>query len=367
MPKYECRTCRNSFVQAATANMQCPACGSNNIFEVYEAPQQSDAFRRHFGIILSCFVGLLMLIILFFVLPASPRRYRVAVDTIPENCGFRVAVTEYGFPVDTSLFRFSADSGKTLQPGPFFAARIPGRYKVMVNPVDKASDTAIYLAFRNSFIYSPAPGCNPAPPDPCDCRALKVTGVEKIKVGYRDALVVHVSQRPDSCGIQYSVSGKFGKYQKDSVFYQFNKTSDSVFVKSAQCGPVGWDKNPFVIAAPPPPVAQPVKPSAPAAPDCYTEDQTNPKPYPTGYYDRGSLIDKLKEDIQEYIPYNPITVSFIVESTGEVDDLKISSINVDLLKTQVSRSLLYIGHWNPGYRFGTPVKTRVKLYIPANP
>ena len=363
MPKYECRTCENTFVQAATANRQCPACGSNNIYEVYEEIQQPDTFRSNIGIIVSCIVVVLMLIVLF-VLPAVPHRYLASVKNIPEYCGLSFNITEYGYPVNSANFRFSVDNGKNWKEDSAFISHVACKYQLNVKEANEEDDT-IYYSFTNPYSYKPAISCIEIPPDPCDCKNLRITGVEKIPISNRDAIVVHVSL--PKCGIEYSISGINGKYQQDSVFSRFTP-KDSIFVKSAKCTPVAYSGNPFVAVPVVAVVAKPNRPQpAVTSGKQYPESEVNPKPYPPSYESRQELEEYLSQEIQKEIgSHREIVIAFTVETTGDLSGFKninnVSQTLHDCAKRKINKG----GSWYPGYKSDNPVDTYVIIRIPAN-
>ena len=365
MPKYECRTCENTFVQADTANRQCPACGSNNIAEVYEEPQRPNTFSINIGLIVSCVVIVLMLIVLF-VLPYERHRYRADLKLVPENCGFSIKLTEYGYPIDSTIFKFSIDNGVHYLDKPDFTAKSPGIFSVKIKKDEKLMDT-IYFVFKNPIVYVPAVSCIPVPPDPCDCKKLRVTEVEKMSISKRDAIVVHVSQY--KCGVEYSISGINGKYQADSVFTKFTP-KDSIFVKSGKCLPVAYTGNPFI---PNPVVPTPivVKPDQPrptvSSKKTYQESEVSPKPYPPLYENRRELEDYLSQEIQKEMgSHGEVVIGFTVETTGDLSGFininKVSQTLHDYSKRKISKG----GSWYPGYKNENPVDTYVVLHIPAN-
>ena len=360
MPKYECRTCENTFVQAATANRQCPACGSNNIYEVYEEPHQPDSFHDNIGIIVSCAVVVLMVIILF-VLPQAPHRYLASVQNVPEYCGLRFNITEYGYPVDSANFNFSADDGKHWKESPLFVAHVACDYRLKVKETDEEKDT-IYYGFANPYTYNPAITCVAVTLDPCDCKNLQITLVEKTKVANRDAIVVHVSQ--PKCGVVYSISGINGNYQQDSVFLKFAPT-DSIFVKSSKCNnPVAFSGNPFVAI----PVVEKVdKPRPVSSRKSYKESEVYPKPYPPLYESRTELEAFLSKEIQKEMgQHGVIEVAFTVETMGNLTDFQNRNNVSQALSECARRAINKLSSWYPGYKGDNPVDTYVILHIPAN-
>jgi hypothetical protein len=364
MPKYECRTCENTFVQADTANRQCPACGSNNIAEVYEEPQQPNTFSLNIGLIVSCIVIVLMFIVLF-VLPYERHRYLASVSKVPADCGFSINLTEYGYPVDSTIFKFSIDNGAHYHDQPNFTVKEPGIFNVKLKMNDLSSRDTVYFAFRNPIPYVPAAACMPPPVDPCDCKNLRITGVEKMKIANKDAVVVHVSL--PKCNVEYSISGINGKYQPDSVFSKF-AASDSIFVKTAKCPPVAYSGNPFI---PNPVAAVVVKPDQPkpaaVSRKYYQESEVYPKPYPPLYESRRELEEYLSQEIQKEMgSHSEIVIAFTVETTGDLSGFKninnVSQTLHDCAKRKINKG----GSWYPGYKSDNPVDTYVIIRIPAN-
>jgi hypothetical protein len=361
MPKYECRTCENNFVQAATANRLCPACGSNNIFEVWDEPKQQGPIHENMGIIISCIVVVLMLVILF-VLPYAPHRYLASIQAVPENCGFSISLTEYGYPIDTTTFRFSIDNEKNWKESPRFTAKVAGSFEVKVKETDNEKDT-IYYAFVNPYTFQPASSCMPIPPDTCDCKNLSITGVEKMKISNKDAIVVHVSQ--PNCGIEYSISGVNGKYQQDSVFKKF-ALKDSVFVKNTKCQtPVAYSGNPFIAT---PVVVINNKPQSNTSTKRYleTDSKVYPKPYPSLHDSRAELEEFLSKEIQKEMgSHGAIEIAFTVETMGNLTNFK-NINNVSQALNECTRRIISKLGWNPGYVGNNPVDTYVTLRIPPN-
>ncbi len=358
MPKYECRTCKNSFVQAASANRQCPACGSNNIGEVYEYQQQRGTFLQDYlGVIISGVVVLLMLIVLF-LLPYVPAKYLASLQNKPEACGISVNVTIYGYPPDdTARFSYSFDGGKVFSESRFIDAKTAGKYEIKVQSIQGDKDTIIY-AFTNPYDVKPDPSCIQAPADPCDCKNLKIENVVKEMVNGRMALVVQAG--PKDCNLEYSISGINGKYQKENVFFIFQPT-DSVFIRSDKCAPVGYINNPFVAKpAAAPPVAQPR-----TEPGVYLYSQVDSKPYPS---DLGQTLYDLEQHFQKKLsssaPYSGFSITFDVNSMGEVVNKKFSSGVSGSVQGAVNSIFQELGNWTPGDKNGSFVTTRITLRIP---
>jgi hypothetical protein len=284
----------------------------------------------------------------------------VSKDDAVGNCGFSISVEEYGYPVDLSAFKFSADNGVHYQEKPVFISKTPGMFAVKVKK-EKGCEDTIYFAFKNPFIYVPKVSCMPVVPDPCDCENLRITGVEKKQISNKEVIVVHVSQ--PNCGIVYSISGKNGKYQQDSVFSRFTP-QDSIFVKSTKCtNPVAYSNNPFIAI----PVVEKIdKPRVVSTQKGYKESDVDPKPYPGLYENRQELIAYISNQIQDMGTHGDIVIGFTVETMGNV--VRFQNINnvSQALNDRVIRTINKLGNWNPGYKGNNPVDTYVTLRIPAN-
>lgn len=359
MPKYECRTCKNTFVQAATANRQCPACGSNNINEIYENQRHNGSFLHDYqGVIISGAVVVLMLVGLF-LLPYVPAKYLATLQNKPETCGITVNLTIYGCPPDdTARFTYSFNGGKEFQEKRHIDARKAGKYEIKVQSIMGNKDTVIY-AFANPFPVKPEPSCIETPPGPCDCKNLSIGSVTKELVNGKMALVIHAE--PQSCNLEYSISGINGKYQKENVFYQF-QPSDSIYIKTEKCAPIAYTGNPFI--------ANPVTKSPPQPPvrseaGVYLYSQVDSKPY-TGNFSSGlyELEQHFQRKLSSSAPFSGFTITFDVNTMGEVINKRYSPANVSgSLQNAVNNIFEELGNWTPGDKGGKYVITRITLRI----
>ena len=110
---------------------------------------------------------------------------------------------------------------------------------------------------------------------------------------------------------------------------------------------------------------EPVKIIAPAPISCVPESEVSDKPFPTQLgIDREQLKSYLKNKLKDFNISSGITITFIVESSGECSHFTVKpSTNIDLTN-QVSRVVHELGGWTQGFQNGNSVNTKVTIRLP---
>ena len=353
MNSYYCNSCGRYFNQGPSGSYTCPSCGSNNILERNDPSVGTFWTSKGFFISLSAIV--LMLVILF-ILPEYLRKYEVRIDRIPQLCKYRIVVTKRGTPVDSTNFIYSIDGGKHYQHLNEFKIDTITTGTVMVKPDSGLTRVKeIKNTFSNPFLFKPL--CKKE--DPCDCKEIKIIRVSQEPVFSTRDLVIHTNH--PKCKIEYSINGKNGPYQTDSVFPDKQAGNYNIFIKTVKCT-IEYSKNPWTIL---PPKKEPVKISAPAPINFVPESEVSDKPYPTQLgSDREQLKSYLKEKLSDFSISAGITITFIVESSGDCSHFTVAPATNNDLNIKVSRVIHDLGGWTQGFKNGNSVNTKVTIRLP---
>jgi len=191
------------------------------------------------------------------------------------------------------------------------------------------------------------------PVDPCDCRRLKIISVDTTIIKYRKAIVIH-STLP-RCHVEYSITGSDGKYQPDSTFYPIS-SKNNIFVKIDTCGaPIAYLNNPFIIS---------IKPYPSGTTKPFQESEIDIHPHPAKFgEDRTELLNYIKSQVQDMGIQGGMTISFTVEKAGDVSNIVIKPQPEQAINSKITKIIVDIGAWVPGYKDGNPENTIVVLQI----
>jgi hypothetical protein len=240
MPNYSCNNCGNTFARTSSAQLICPACGSNSVNEIQE--QSKKSFWLDKKILVLAGALLLMIIILFF-LKTPIRQYSVEIEPYPDSCMFRIIVKAGDKIQDPDQFMYSVDNvwGKEN----LFKRALKGQYRIQVKFQD---DTTRKFMYNFVQPYSFTPTCNVPEENPCDCKFLQVKSVATKFINGKSVLVVDAL--PLSCPKEYSFTGKEGKYISDSIIIPSNDDVFNIWVRTRNCEPKAYIGNPVVFKIP---------------------------------------------------------------------------------------------------------------------
>jgi hypothetical protein len=240
MQKYACNNCGNTFVPGSSAQINCPACGSNSISEMGESSNKS-IWQNKIVIISS--VAILLMLIILFLLPRNQNQFDLSLEKHEDSCYFKVIVKDGNRVMNPDKFRYSLDKGN-WQKGNIFHIELSRTYSVNVKYWNDSPKKFSYR-FQNPFIFSPE--CGAFVETSCDCKKLQITKVYSTEIGGRQAVII--CSLPYNCPKEYSFTGK--DYQKDSIMFPDKKSIFHIFVRTAKCEPIAYTLNPFVYTPKP--------------------------------------------------------------------------------------------------------------------
>jgi hypothetical protein len=241
MPKYSCNNCGNTFAGAASAQLKCPACGSNSVQEMQDHSKKS--ILQDKKIIILAAVVLLMIIVLFF-LRTPTKQYNVDIEPYPDSCMFKIIVKAGDDIKDPAEFRYSVDNVH-WQKENIFREKSISQYKIQVKYLDDTTRKFIYN-FVQPYTFNPT--CNTPVENPCDCKHLQIKSVGSKFVNGKYVLLIEAL--PFGCPKVYSFTGKGGKYTSDSTLAPQQDGSFEIYVKTDKCEPIAYFDNPVKYKKP---------------------------------------------------------------------------------------------------------------------
>ncbi|MCX6270821.1 MAG: hypothetical protein NTU44_06305 [Bacteroidetes bacterium] len=328
MRRLECQNCKKVYVHNHGGLASCPNCGSNSYNELPE--HENHEWWKDLWVLI-CFLVLVMMIIGLFLLPRLSNEFIVKIDPRPQESKILLLVNNGDEIADPAGFSYSLDDGRDFQPSNIFNNLKAGKYTIKVkhNKNNKAKFT---YSFSNPVSFTPE---IIIPPNPCDCKNLKVVKVESVSKDGKNGVQITSSQ--PACRVLYSVSDKTGKYQEDNFFPFTKKTKLNIFIKHDNCDPVAFKDNPYNYS-PPAPAEKPVlakpQPQAPAQPQVKTKDPT--------YEELSAQIEKIINNGAVPSTINPFIQKYFAGK----------SVNVLTTKDNMNYPISeYLSNHDPGEKF----------------
>jgi hypothetical protein len=240
MPKFSCNNCGNTFTGAASAQLTCPACGSNSVVAMQE--QKNKSFWLDKRILILVGALLLMIIVLFF-LRTPIKQYEVYIEPHPDSCMIKIIVKAGNHEVPAHKFLYKLDQGAWTTENEFLA-NIKRPYYITVKLPD---DSTIKFNYNFSRPYDFNPTCEVFTEKPCDCKKLLIKKVENKQVGEKNMLIITAT--PFNCPKEYSIDGEKGPFSPDSIINLSRTDNINVFVrmKDGTCPPSRYFNNPYIV------------------------------------------------------------------------------------------------------------------------
>ncbi len=360
MQKFYCNSCENTFFQDASDGLTCPSCGSNSVALLSE--ETSGHFWKSMTFIISMAVMAVMLLTLV-LLPSGNKvikpTFNISVKTSPKDRLVVTIITVGNETADPKKFEYSVDNGYTWHTQYAYYSEIKRDLYILVR--EKANPEEVMAYPENPVSYAPVPRLIATPKTKdCNCRELMIISVDPPGKG-SNMITIHATL--PQCEKLYSITGAPDSYQTDSSFLLDKSGSYTIFVKTANCNPVAYGRNPFVYTSKEYDQPQPTTPQT----NYVLEDNIDNKPLkPASNESRDKLPATIVQSIikpSETSVHGLLIVTFIVETSGEVSHVNIIKGINEGVNSKVKDYLETMGLWNVGRVNGKTVKTKVTLQL----
>jgi DNA-directed RNA polymerase subunit RPC12/RpoP len=344
MQKYFCKTCNNKFFDYSSEIFNCPYCGSNDI-QLKTKPAPPEYWKT--PLFIFSVVGLVVMLIVLFILPSAMSKYEVNLTLMPKICKVFIVVKNGNAEENSNLFSYSSDNGKTWQQSNELASENPATYSIKVKHNRDSAARFTYL-FEQPVRFTP--DCKPPLPDPCDCRNLQILTVEQ----KQQKLIIHTSL--PKCQILFSITGKDATFNTDSSFSILPSKDYFIFIKTPNCTPVSYSKNPYHTT--------PIVHTESLCSGYLLENEVTSKAYPVKIGEStGILVRYIEDQLRDQGIKGNFNITICVESFGSISSIKIFPSTDQNVKNKIQECIMNLGNWEPGYKNGNTVNSLVKVSI----